>query len=341
MNIVLDAFGGDNAPLEIIKGAIDARKDFEVDITLVGDEEKIKACAKENSLDISSLKIKHAPDVIDICEEATNIIRSKKNCSMAVGMQMVADGEGDAFVSAGSTAALVVGATFIVKRIKGIKRAALASVLPTATNPTMLLDCGANSECRPEMLLQFGIMGSIYMNKVLGVKNPKVALANIGAEETKGRELELGTYALLKDAPVNFVGNIEAREIPKGNCDVVVADGFSGNLLLKLYEGMGKFFSNELKGMLMNGFLSKIGALFLLKKIKAFKKKMDYTEYGGAPLLGTSKPVIKAHGSSNAKAIYNAIRQAKSFSEGDVIGEVTKALAAIKENSKTEQTSNV
>ena len=341
MNIVLDAFGGDNAPLEIIKGAIDARKDFEVDITLVGDEEKIKACAKENSLDISSLKIKHAPDVIDICEEATNIIRSKKNCSMAVGMQMVADGEGDAFVSAGSTAALVVGATFIVKRIKGIKRAALASVLPTATNPTMLLDCGANSECRPEMLLQFGIMGSIYMNKVLGVKNPKVALANIGAEETKGRELELGTYALLKDAPVNFVGNIEAREIPKGNCDVVVADGFSGNLLLKLYEGMGKFFSNELKGMLMNGFLSKIGALFLLKKIKKFKKKMDYTEYGGAPLLGTSKPVIKAHGSSNAKAIYNAIRQAKSFSEGDVIGEVTKALAAIKENSKTEQTSNV
>lgn len=341
MNIVLDAFGGDNAPLEIIKGAIDARKDFEVDITLVGDEEKIKACAKENSLDISSLKIKHAPDVIDICEEATNIIRSKKNCSMAVGMQMVADGEGDAFVSAGSTAALVVGATFIVKRIKGIKRAALASVLPTATNPTMLLDCGANSECRPEMLLQFGIMGSIYMNKVLGVKNPKVALANIGAEETKGRELELGTYAILKDAPVNFVGNIEAREIPKGNCDVVVADGFSGNLLLKLYEGMGKFFSNELKGMLMNGFLSKIGALFLLKKIKAFKKKMDYTEYGGAPLLGTSKPVIKAHGSSNAKAIYNAIRQAKSFSEGDVIGEVTKALAAIKENSQTEQTSNV
>lgn len=341
MNIVLDAFGGDNAPLEIIKGAVDARKDFEVDITLVGDEEKIKACAKENSLDISSLKIKYAPDVIDICEEATNIIRSKKNCSMAVGMQMVADGEGDAFVSAGSTAALVVGATFIVKRIKGIKRAALASVLPTATNPTMLLDCGANSECRPEMLLQFGIMGSIYMNKVLGVKSPKVALANIGAEETKGRELELGTYALLKDAPVNFVGNIEAREIPKGNCDVVVADGFSGNLLLKLYEGMGKFFSNELKGMLMNGFLSKIGALFLLKKIKAFKKKMDYTEYGGAPLLGTSKPVIKAHGSSNAKAIYNAIRQAKSFSEGDVIGEVTKALAAIKENSKTEQTSNV
>lgn len=341
MNIVLDAFGGDNAPLEIIKGAIDAQKDFDVDVTLVGDEEKIKSCAKDNSLDISALKIRHAPDVIEICDEATDIIRSKKNCSMAVGMQMVADGEGDAFVSAGSTAALVVGATFIVKRIKGIKRAALASVLPTATNPTMLLDCGANSECRPEMLLQFGIMGSIYMNKVLGVDSPKVGLVNIGAEETKGRELELATYALLKDAPVNFAGNIEAREIPKGKCDVVVADGFSGNLLLKLYEGMGKFFSGELKGMLTNGFMSKIGALFILKKIKAFRKKMDYTEYGGAPLLGTSKPVIKAHGSSNAKAIYNAIRQAKTFSEGNVIGEVTKALAAIKESSKTEQTSQV
>lgn len=336
MNIVLDAFGGDNAPYEIIKGAIDAQKDFSVDITLVGDEEKIKECAHKNSLDISALKIRHAPDVIEICEEATEIIKSKNNSSMAVGLQMVADSEGDAFVSAGSTAALVVGATFIVKRIRGIKRAALATVLPTATNPTMLLDCGANSECRPEMLLQFGVMGSIYMNKVLGVKNPSVALANIGAEETKGRELELNTYALLKEAPVNFVGNIEAREIPKGNCSVVVADGFSGNLLLKLYEGMGKFFSGELKGMLKNGFFSKIGALFLLPKIKAFRKKMDYTEYGGAPLLGTAKPVIKAHGSSNAKAIYNAIRQAKSFSEGNVIAEVTQALSVLKENKKVQ-----
>lgn len=334
MNVVLDAFGGDNAPLEIIKGAIDAKKDFNVDITLVGHEEKIKQCAKDNSLDISALKIKHAPDVIEICEEATEVIKSKSNSSMAVGLKMVADGEGDVFVSAGSTAALVVGATFIVKRIRGIKRAALATVLPTASNPTMLLDCGANSECRPEMLLQFGVMGSIYMNKVMGVNNPSVALANIGAEETKGRELELATYALLKKAPLNFAGNIEAREIPKGNCSVVVADGFSGNLLLKLYEGMGKFFSTELKGMLTNGFASKIGALFLLKKIKAFRKKMDYSEYGGAPLLGTAKPVIKAHGSSNAKAVYNAIRQAKNFCDGKVIDEVTKALAVIKEQNK-------
>ncbi len=331
MNIVLDAFGGDNAPLEIIKGAIDARKDFNVDITLVGHEEKIKQCAKDNNLDISLLKIRHADDVIEICDEAMEIVKgNKKNSSMAVGLKMLADGEGDAFVSAGSTAALVVGSTFIVKRIKGIKRAALASVLPTATNPTMLLDCGANSDCRAEMLLQFGVMGSIYMNKVMGVDNPTVALANIGAEESKGRELDIESYKLLQKAPVNFVGNIEAREIPKGNCSVVVADGFSGNLLLKLYEGMGKFFANELKDMLLGGFASKIGALFLLKKVRAFKKKMDYKEYGGAPLLGTAKPVIKAHGSSDAKAIYNAIRQAKSFTEGKVIEEVSAALEALK-----------
>ena len=337
MNIVVDAFGGDNAPLEVIKGSINAARDFNVTVTLVGDEEKIKKCASDNKLDISGLKIRHADTVIDICEEATEVIKSKKDCSMAVGMQMLADGEGDAFVSAGSTAALVVGATFIVKRIRGIKRAALATVLPTATVPTMLLDCGANSECRPDMLVQFGVMGSIYMNKVLGVNKPRVALANIGAEESKGRELELATYKQLQSAPLNFVGNIEARNIPKGDCDVVVADGFCGNLLLKLYEGMGKFFSNELKSMLLNGIGSKIAAIFLLKKIKAFKKKVDYSEYGGAPLLGISKPVIKAHGSSNAKAFYNAIRQAKIFSKNHVTEEVSQALATIKERQAAEK----
>ena len=214
MNIVMDAFGGDNAPLEVIKGAVDAQRDFGVDITLVGDEKKIKDCAKKNSLDISALKIKHADTVIEICEEPTEVIKGKKDCSMAVGMQMLADGEGDAFVSAGSTGALVVGATFIVKRIKGIKRPALATVLPTAGKPTMLLDSGANADCRPEMLVQFGIMGSAYMNKILNVDKPRVALANIGAEESKGRELELETYKQLKTAPVNFVGNIEARQLP-------------------------------------------------------------------------------------------------------------------------------
>lgn len=313
MNIVIDAFGGDNAPLEVIRGAVDANRDFNIDITLVGDENTIKKCAKENALDISALKIKHADSVIDVCEEPTNVIKSKKDCSMAVGMQMLADGEGDAFVSAGSTGALVVGATFIVKRQKGIKRPALATILPTASTPTMLLDSGANADCRPEMLVQFAIMGSAYMNKILGVEFPRVGLVNIGSEESKGRELELETYKQLKNAPVNFTGNIEARQIPMGDCDVVVTDGFSGNLLLKLYEGMAKFFSGELKALLTKDFKSKIAALMVLNNVKEFKKKVDYSEYGGAPLLGTAKPVIKAHGSSNAKAFYNAIRQAKQF----------------------------
>ncbi len=330
MNIVIDAFGGDNAPLEVIKGAIDANKDFHIDITLVGDENTIKKCAKDNALDISALKIKHADSVIDVCEEPTNVIKSKKDCSMAVGMQMLADGEGDAFVSAGSTGALVVGATFIVKRIKGIKRPALATVLPTATTPTMLLDSGANADCRPEMLLQFGIMGSAYMNKIMNVDSPRVGLANIGSEPSKGRELELETYKLLEKAPLNFTGNIEARQIPLGDCDVVVTDGFSGNLMLKLYEGMGKFFSGELKTLLTKDFKSKIAALMVLKNVKEFKKKVDYSEHGGAPLLGTAKPVIKAHGSSDAKAFYNAIRQAKLFTETKVIDEITSALESLK-----------
>lgn len=331
MNIVIDAFGGDNAPLEVIKGAIDAQRDFSVDITLVGDEKEIKKCASDNGLDISALQIRHANTVIEICDEPTEVIKGKKDCSMAVGMKMLADGEGDAFVSAGSTGALVVGATFIVKRIKGIKRPALATILPTAGDPTMLLDSGANADCRPEMLVQFGIMGSAYMNKILGVDEPRVALANIGAEPSKGRNLELETYKQLQTAPVNFIGNLEARQLPLGDCDVCVADGFSGNLMLKLYEGMAKFFSGELKTLLTKDFKSKIAALLVLNNVKEFKQKVDYSEYGGAPLLGTAKPVIKAHGSSNARAFYNAVRQAKQFTETKVIDSITEALDSMKE----------
>ncbi|MGN0594344.1 MAG: phosphate acyltransferase PlsX [Hominimerdicola sp.] len=326
MNIVIDAFGGDNAPLEVIKGSIDAHKDFGVDITLVGDEKKIKKCAEENGLDITGLHIRQADTVIEICEEPTQVIKGKKDCSMAVGMQMLADGEGDAFVSAGSTGALVVGATFIVKRLKGIKRPALATILPTATTPTMLLDSGANADCRPEMLVQFGIMGSAYMNKIMNIGSPRVGLANIGAEPSKGRELELETYKQLKNAPLNFVGNIEARQLPLGDCDVCVTDGFSGNLMLKLYEGMGKFFMGEMKGIFSKNLKSKIGAMMVMSNVREFKKKVDYSEHGGAPLLGAAKPVIKAHGSSNARAFYNAIRQAKLFTENKVIDEITSAL---------------
>lgn len=330
MNIIIDGFGGDNAPLEVLNGSVQAVKDFDIEITVVGDENKIKKCANDNNIDISQLKIRHASDIIEISDAPMDLVKKKSESSMAVGMKMLAKNEGDAFVSAGSTGALVVGGTFIVKRIKGVKRAALAPILPTAKGPFMILDAGANNDCRPEMLQQWGIMGSAFMKKAMNVEIPRVALANIGAEENKGRELELETYKLLKKAPINFIGNIEARDLPTGAADVVVADGYVGNMLLKLYEGMGKFFGNELKEMLMSGFSSKVAALLLLKKVNAFKKKMDYSEYGGSPLLGTSKPVIKAHGSSNAKAFYNAIRQAYQFTKAGVISDVEQALANMK-----------
>lgn len=336
MKIIVDAFGGDNAPLEVIKGSAMAVKQLGVEIILTGDENKIKAAAAENNISLDSISIMHTESVIDIHEEPTSIIKERSDCSMAIGLKALADGEGDAFVSAGSTGALVVGATFIAKRIKGIKRAALAPVMPTDKGYMMLVDAGANVDCRPEMLVQFGIMGSCYMQRVLGVKSPKVGLINVGAEDTKGREMDIEAYKMLKEAPVNFYGNLEARDIPLGECEVVVSDGFTGNVALKLYEGMGSYFSHTLKDMLMGSFGGKLAALLIMKKIKAFKKKMDYSETGGAVLMGISKPVIKAHGSSNAKAFYNAIRQAKNCVDGDIIGEITKSLELLKKQETVE-----
>lgn len=316
MNIVVDAFGGDNAPLEVIKGCRNAADRLGVSITLVGDSKIIKKIAGENGIDISDMEIIHTESVIDIHEKPTNILKERSNCSMALGLKALGNG-GDAFVSAGSSGALVVGATFIAKRIKGIKRAALAPILPTAKGHVMLIDGGANDDCRPEMLVQFAVMASAYMEKVKGIKRPRVGLINIGTEDTKGRELEMETYKLLKESGLNFCGNLEARELPKGEFDVAVTDGFTGNVVLKLYEGMGSFFSGKLKEM-FSGFTGKLSVLMIYRKIKAFKKQMDYTEEGGAVLMGVSKPVIKAHGSSNAKAFYNAIRQAKACVEGNV-----------------------
>ncbi len=330
MRIIVDGFGGDNAPLEVLKGCVQAKGGLGVDITVVGDVEKIRSCAAENGIDISGLDLKNADGVMEVCYEPNKILKEYSETSMAVGLKMLANSEGDAFLSAGSTGALVVGATFIVKRIKGIKRLALATVLPTLKGNTLLLDCGANADCRPEMLAQFGVMGSAYMSRFMSIDKPKVALANIGAEPSKGRDLELESYKLLSEAPINFVGNTEGRDIPLGAADVVVADGFTGNLILKTVEGMGKFFSQSLKDMFSGGIDSKLGALLLLKKINGFKKKMDYTEHGGAPLLGAQKPVIKAHGSSNAKAFYNAVRQAKICVESDLVGGITSGLEKLK-----------
>lgn len=336
MRIIVDGFGGDNAPLEVLKGCVQATEGLGVEITVVGDEDKLRKCAEENGIDISGLTLRHAGSVIDVCCEPTKILKEYSDSSMAVGLKMLADGEGDAFLSAGSTGALVAGTTFIVKRLKGIKRVALATLLPTLKGNTLLLDCGANADCRPEMLAQFGIMGSAYMSRFMDIKKPRVALANIGAEPTKGRELELESYKLLDTAPINFIGNVEGRDIPLGEADVVVTDGFTGNLILKSIEGMGKFFSSNLKDMLTSGIGGKLGALLLMKKIGEFKKKTDYTEHGGAPLLGAQKPVIKAHGSSNAKAFFNAIRQAKICVESNLVSGIAEGVDALKSSSAEE-----
>ena len=319
MNILIDAFGGDNAPLEVIRGGARAVQGLGVTVTLVGDEQKIRACAEKNRLPLDGMEILHAPAVFDIHEEPTSLLKQHADTSMAVGMQALHDGKGDAFVCAGSTGALLVGATFLVKRIAGIKRAAVAPVLPTETTPFLLIDGGANNDCRPEMLVQFAIMGSAYMQNVMHVDKPRVALLNVGAEETKGRELELESYVQLAQAPVNFIGNIEARELPAGAADVVVTDGFTGNVALKLYEGMGKFMAHQMKGNLFAGVAGKLAALLILPKIKALTKKMDYKAVGGAVMLGVQKPVIKAHGSSDGTAFFNAIRQAKDCVAGNVV----------------------
>jgi glycerol-3-phosphate acyltransferase PlsX len=336
MKIIVDAFGGDNAPLEVIKGSAMAVEKLGVEIVLTGDTDIINRTAAENNISMNGIDIIDTKAVIDIHDEPTMVIKEKSDCSMAVGLKALAEDKGDAFVCAGSTGALVVGATFIAKRLKGIKRAALAPILPTAKGYMILMDGGANVDCRPEMLVQFGIMGSCYMEKVMNVKSPKVGLINVGAEDTKGRDLEIEAYKQFKNAPVNFFGNLEARELPKGECEVAVSDGFTGNVALKLYEGMGSFFAHTLKDMLTSSPISKLAALMIMPKVKEFKKKMDYSETGGAVLLGISKPVIKAHGSSDAKAFYNAIRQAKNCVDGRVIDEITKSLAVLKNSGDKE-----
>ena len=326
INVIVDAFGGDNAPDAVIEGSILAVQNLGVKVTLVGDEKLINEAVEKHNLVLTGIDVVHADTVFDIHEEPTEIIKSGKNSSMAVGLGLLHDGKGDAFVSAGSTGALVVGSTFIAKRLKGVKRAALAPIMPAKDGYFMLLDGGANTECRPEAHVQFGLMGSAYMEKVMSIKEPRVGLLNIGAEETKGRELEIETYKLLEKSPVNFVGNIEARDMPFSKCDVLVADGYTGNIALKLYEGMGLYFGKTLKNMLTKNLKTKIAAGLLLDQVNEFKKKMDYSEVGGAVLMGIQGTVIKAHGSSDGKAFYNAIRQAKECVETGVSERISSYL---------------
>ncbi|HZJ77558.1 MAG TPA: phosphate acyltransferase PlsX [Clostridia bacterium] len=334
MKIIVDAFGGDNAPLEIIKGCRAAVDKLNVKIVLVGKKEKIEKCASENSISLDSMEILNADEVILMTDQPRDILKSKSNTSMAVGLKALANGEGDAFVSAGSTGALVMGATFLVKRIKGVKRPAIGSVLPSEKDPFILLDSGANAECTAEHLNQFAFMGNIYMNKVLNIKNPRVALANIGTEETKGDNLRLEAFEKMKDSNYNFVGNIEARDIPYGHADVVVADGFTGNIILKVYEGVAGVIMNNIKAIFKKNKLTMLSALMVKGGLTDFKRRMDYSEFGGAPLMGINGAVIKAHGSSNANAILNAIRQAKDYAENDVVGIIADSYAKSKGTAK-------
>ncbi len=336
MKIIVDGFGGDNAPLEILKGCAQAVEELGVEIIVTGDEEKLNACAKENGISMRSITVSHAPDVISMEDDPGEIIKSKSGSSMAQALRQLAAGDGEAVVSAGSTGALVIGSTFLVKRIKGIRRCAIGTVMPSNGKPFMLIDSGANAECRPEMLVQFAVMGSVYMNRVMKVEKPRIGLVNIGTEDTKGDPLRTETYGLLKNTSLNFIGNVEAREIPFGACDVAVADGFTGNVVLKLTEGLAGAMMQNIKGIFLKNGLSKLAALAVKSGLREFKTRMDYTEYGGAPLMGISKPVIKAHGSSNTKAVKNAIRQAMNLAETGAVDEIAKNLPKTKESGSKE-----
>ena len=327
MRIILDAFGGDNAPLEILRGAVQAKTDG-AEILLTGKEETIRRVAAENGLDLSGMEIADAPDIITMDDEPRSILKAHKDCSMAVGLRLLAEGKGDAFVSAGSTGALVMGATFFVKRIKGVPRAALAALIPTAAGkPSMLMDAGANAECRPEMLCQFAEMGSVYMSRVMGGGEPAtVGLVNIGTEDHKGGDLQQQAFALIRDSGVNFIGNVEARQVPFGAADVLVADGFTGNVLLKTMEGTAGMLMKEVKNLFMTNLRTKIGGALVKPYIGGLKKQMDTREYGGAPVLGVCAPVIKAHGNSDALAIRSAVRVASQFAGAGVIEAITAAV---------------
>lgn len=327
MRVVIDAYGGDNAPLEIVKGASLASIEYGVDITLTGNEEEINRIINENNLTFKGdFKIINTLDVISMHDDPTTLLKAHNESSMALAFKELCEDRADAFVSAGSTGAIVVGGTLMVKRIKGIKRPALAGLIPSPKGHYMLMDMGANAECRPEMLQQFGIMASAYLSCVEGIDNPTVGLLNIGVEDTKGTELQKEAYKMLKEAPINFVGNIESREMPKGVCDAVIADGFTGNIALKLIEGTASTFFKMIKGILYKNIINKLSALVLKKDLYSLKGMMDSSEVGGAPLLGVKKPVIKAHGSSDAKAIKNAVRQAISFTEKGVIDKISANL---------------
>ena len=332
MKIIIDAMGGDNAPLEIVRGALSAHSRFGCDIVLTGDEAAIRAAAAQCGAATlpQGVTIRPNTETVEMCDDPATVFRRKKDTSMGAALTMLRDGEGDAVVSAGSTGALLTGATLITKRIHGIRRAAMAPVIPTTTGSAVLIDCGANAECTQEYLLQFAYLGNFYAQRVLGVATPRVGLLNIGAEDGKGTDLQKQTLALLRAADargdLHFIGNIEAKDAIKGGCDVIVTDGFSGNVMLKSIEGVGSFAGSALKGMFKKNLLTKLAALLVMPGLNAFKARLDPNKVGGTAFIGISRPVIKAHGSSKAKGIKNAIRQAKICVENDLCGTMQAAL---------------
>ncbi|MBQ6798219.1 MAG: phosphate acyltransferase PlsX [Oscillospiraceae bacterium] len=316
MKIIIDALGGDNAPKAIVQGAIDAAKEFGVGIVLVGQGEAILRCLNDIGLDNlpKGIEVAHADGVVSMEDDPTNVMREHKDSSMVVGLKMLADGQGDAFISAGNTGALLTAATLTVKRIKGVRRAAFGPVIPNKGGSMVLIDCGANVECTPEFLLQFGFLGSVYANKFIGVENPRVGLLNNGTEEHKGTPVHQEAYKQLKRAGeaglINFVGNVESRDALLGAVDVLVADGFSGNIMLKTVEGTAMFMMSILKKIFKDNVLTKLAYLCCKGGMKGLKAMLDYRETGGTAMIGLNKPVIKAHGSSDARAIRSAVRQA-------------------------------
>ena len=328
MVILLDAMGGDNAPDATIKGAVKAIDQIKSKLILIGNENVIKSKIKEfYNKDISEisdrLEIKNTTETIEMEDIPTQAIKHKKDSSMVVGFNMLKSGEGDVFISAGNSGALLTGATLLVGRIKGVDRPALAGILPAYKSRLVLMDCGSNTNCKPINLLQFAQMSSIYLKTTLGVENPKVGLLNIGTEETKGNELTKESYKLLKEKSeelgINFIGNVEGRDAFTGNVDIVVTDGFTGNIFLKAIEGLGKFVKRSLTESLKRNLLSKIAAIPSLPAIKRFSKTLDYKEYGGALFLGVNKPVVKAHGSSDEKLFEFTIKQAEQFVENKAV----------------------
>ncbi len=330
MKVILDAMGGDNAPNAVVEGCILALKEMpDLYVTLTGREDAIAYELAKHQFDSGRINIVNATEVIDMAEPPVDAIRHKRDSSLVKGLRLTGEGQGDVFITAGSTGAAIAGATLIVKRLPGVKRPALAPLLPTKTGSVLLIDAGANADCRPSYLAQFALMGSIYMRNVMGVKSPRVGLINNGAEAGKGNELTKAAYKLIERMPVLFAGNAEGRDLVSGEFDVLVCDGFTGNVVLKFMEGLAGVLLGMLKKELESSFITKFGAALSMPAYRNLKKTMDYTEYGGALMLGVNGGVVKAHGSSNSKAILSTLRQAAGFIKGDVVNVIKQEISKV------------